>query len=82
MPPRSSAPFVPRATLVLAGGVALFFVVSLLYSLPILMQAAPEGAPPDWMQEQVRVHLRGKTLIILAGSLLSVALVVGKPWKK
>jgi hypothetical protein len=73
-PPR----FAPRLTLVLLGGVALFFAVSLLYSLPIISEPPPEGAPDNYVSERVREHLRGKIPYIFGGSLVAVALVASR----
>jgi len=75
--PRSPR-FAPRITLVLLGGVALFFALSLLYSLPILLEPPPDGAPDNYVSERVREHLRGKIPYFFAGSLVAVALVVSR----
>jgi hypothetical protein len=74
--------FVPRATLVLAGGVALFFVLAMLYSAPIWLEPAPEGAPANYVEQRVQEHLKGKIIPIFAISLVSVAVLVARPWKR
>jgi len=65
-------------TLVLVGGVLLFLAVSLLYSLPVLSEPPPEGAPDDYVAERVREHLRGKIPYFFGGSLVAVALAVSR----
>jgi hypothetical protein len=77
-----SPSFVPRFTLLLAGSVAMFFALSLLYSLPVIQQPIPEGAPPDFITEQVRQHMAGKVIPFFMVSLLVTALLVARPWKK
>ncbi|HXZ86388.1 MAG TPA: hypothetical protein VEI82_12970 [Myxococcota bacterium] len=79
-PPREprSPRFAPRVTLVLVGGVALFFAVALLYSLPVLLEPPPEGAPANYVSERVREHLRGKIPYLFGGSLVAVALLVSR----
>jgi hypothetical protein len=73
---------VPRATLVLAGGVALFFVLSMLYTAPVWMEPPPEGAPPGYVEQQVAERLKGKVIPIFAFSLVAVAVVIARPWKR
>ncbi|HTO71581.1 MAG TPA: hypothetical protein VMR31_17100 [Myxococcota bacterium] len=80
-PPRGPG-FAPRATLVLLGGVALFFAVSLLYSLPVLLDPPPDGAPDDYAAQRVREHLHGKTFYFFAGSLFAVAIVASRIGRK
>ena len=63
-------------TLVLALGVALFFASSLLYSVPVLMDPPPEGAPESYAADAVRAHLAGKVPYFFAGSLVAAALIV------
>jgi hypothetical protein len=82
VPQPGSGRFVPRATLVLAGGVALFFVLSMLYSLPVLMEPVPDGAPENYLEERVREHMQGKVPFFFAASVLAVAVVAGRPWKR
>lgn len=84
VPPRAPGPdrFVPRTTLILAGGFVLFLAVSLLYALPVLLEPVPEGAAPDYLAERVRAHLAGKTMIFLALSILAVAALAARPWKR
>jgi hypothetical protein len=74
--------FVPRFTLMLAGSVLLFFLISLVYSWPVMMQPIPADAPPEFITEQVRQHMAGKTIPIFMVSLLLTALLVARPWKK
>ena len=76
-PPRSPR-FAPRLTIVLFGGVLLFFAVSLVYSLPVLYEPPPEGAPENYASERVREHLRGKIPYFFGGSLVAVALAVSR----
>jgi len=73
---------VPRATLILAGGFALFLVVALLYSIPVYLEPLPAGATPDYLAERVRARLEGKTLIFLALSILAVAAVGSRSWRR
>jgi hypothetical protein len=81
MPPGSSR-FVPRATLVLAGGVALFFVLAMLYTAPIWTQPPPEGAPEGYVEQRVQDELKGKVIPIFALSVVTVAILVARPWKR
>ena len=77
-----SPSFVPRFTLLLAGSVAMFFALSLLYSCPVIQQPIPVDAPPDYVAEQVRQHMAGKVIPIFMISILVTALLVVRPWKK
>jgi hypothetical protein len=70
----ASRRFVPRATLTLVGGFALFLASSLGYALPALLETPPAGAIADYRVERVRARLEGKALYFLAGSLLVAAL--------
>ncbi len=79
--PARSPIFVPRFTLFILAGFALFSLLALLYSLPVLMEAPPPGASPDYVQERVRAHLEGKAGWIMVGSFLIVA-VAGSRWMK
>lgn len=72
----------PRATLVLAGGVALFFVLAMLYTAPVWLAPPPEGAPENYVEQQVQEHLHGKIIPIFAISLVTVAVLVARPWKR
>ena len=81
-PPTRSARFVPRATLVLAGGVATFFAVSMLYTAPVWMEPPPEGAPEGYVEQQVQERLHGKVIPFFAISVVSVAVIVARPWKR
>ena len=80
--PVPSQRFTPRFTLILLGGFLLFLAVSLLYSLPILLEPVPDGASQDYVAERVRAHLAGKTMIIFALSILAVAVAATRPWKR
>jgi predicted MFS family arabinose efflux permease len=71
--------FVPRMTLFILAGFALFSVLALLYSLPILLDPTPPGASPDYVAERVRAHLDGKASWLMLGSFLVVA-VVSSRW--
>ena len=86
VPPRAPNPgsphFAPRATLILAGGFLLFLAVSLLYSLPVMLEPVPADAAPDYLAERVRAHLAGKTFIFLSLSILAVAALSARPWKR
>jgi hypothetical protein len=70
--PRDAPPgrFLPRATLALGVGVALFLVVSLAYSLPVLLETPPPGAIADYTRERVHARLEGKAFWLLGGSIL------------
>jgi hypothetical protein len=67
--------FVPRVTILLIVGFALFMISAGLYSLPVMLEPAPPGATPDWHQERVREHLEGKVLWFFAGSFVAAALI-------
>ena len=73
--------FVPRFTLFLLAGFALFALLAMLYSLPVMMEAPPPGASPDYVQERVRAHLEGKTGWIAVGAFGIVAVVASR-WMK
>ncbi|HTO06123.1 MAG TPA: hypothetical protein VMR86_03625 [Myxococcota bacterium] len=81
-PPPRPGRFVPRATLVLAGGVAMFFAVSMAYTAPIWLEPPPEGAPEGYVEQQVQNRLKGKVVPFFALSLVGVAVIVARPWKK
>jgi len=68
-------------TLVILGGFALFFVLAMLYSMPVILAQPPAGAAPDYIQEQVRAHLHGKITWILAVSFL-IAGLIGARWMR
>jgi hypothetical protein len=68
---RDLAYFAPRVTVTLLAGVLLFGVASLIYSLPVLLEAPPPGAIPDYTSERVAAHLEGKVLWILTASMLA-----------
>jgi hypothetical protein len=73
--------FVPRFTLFILAGFALFALLALLYSLPILLETPPPGASPDYVAERIRAHLEGKASWIMVGSFLIVA-VASARWMK
>lgn len=68
--------FVPRIALMIAGGLIVFLVTTLLYLLPVVLEPVPVGAIPDYRTERVRARLQGKIPYFLAGSFVSVALLV------
>lgn len=70
--------FVPAATLVIAGGLALFFVVALAYAWPVLSEPVPEGAGQEYLAELVRQRLSGKIFPLLAGSFLVAGILVAR----
>jgi hypothetical protein len=68
-------------TLFILAGFVVFAVISMLYSLPILLETPPPGASPDYLEERVRAHLDGKTPWIMGASFVFVALVASR-WMK
>jgi hypothetical protein len=80
-PPPRAPVFVPRFTLILMAGFALFALLAMLYSLPILLEEPPPGASPDYIQERVRAHLEGKTGWIMVGAFGIVAAAASR-WLK
>jgi UDP:flavonoid glycosyltransferase YjiC (YdhE family) len=70
----------PAATLVIAGGIALFFVVALAYAWPVLSEPVPVDADQDYVAERVRARLVGSGLIypMLAGSFLVSGFLVSR----
>ena len=71
--------FTPAATLVIAGGIALFFVVAIVYGAwPVLTEAPPADAGPDYVAELVRQRLAGKIVPLLAVSFLVAGLAVAR----
>ncbi len=79
--PARSPMFVPRFTLFILAGFAVFLVLALLYSLPVWLETPPPGASPDYVKERVRAHLEGKASWIMVGSFVLVA-AVGARWMK
>jgi len=77
---RSSSPrFMPAATLVIAGGLALFFAVALAYGAwPVLVDPPPTDPGPDYVSELVRQRLAGKVIPLLAACFLVVGLAVAR----
>ena len=73
--------FVPRFTLVLAGGFALFVLLAMLYSLPVMFETPPANASPDYVQERVRAHLEGKVSWIMLAS-FGIAAGIASRWLK
>ena len=71
----------PAATLVIAGGLALFFVVAMLYAWPVLSEPVPEGSGQEYLAEQVRLRLAGKVVPMLAGSFLVAGIAVAR-WNR
>ena len=72
--------FVPRVTLTVAAGLAIFVVAALVYALPVLLEPPPPGAIEDWTRERVRARLAGKTIWLLAASFLVAALLSARGW--
>ncbi len=70
----------PAATLVIAGGIALFFALALAYSWPVLSEPVPADADQDFVAEQVRARLVGSGLIypMLAASFLVSGFLVSR----
>jgi hypothetical protein len=75
-PPASR--FVPRASLAIGGGVALFFLTSMLYTLPVWTAPAPPDAPENYIEQRVQERLRGKVLWFLVPSLIVAAAVTAR----
>jgi hypothetical protein len=65
----------PRATLVIVGGFALFFVVAFLYSMPVFFEPLPEGATQSYLEERVKARLEGKVPWFLGVSLIAAAAI-------
>ena len=65
--------FLPRVTIAVLAGFALFAVLALGYALPDCWSEPPPGAIPDYCQERVKARLEGKVTWMLAGSFLTVA---------
>ena len=80
-PPPRSPLFVPRFTLILVATFALFVLLAMLYSLPVMMETPPPNASPDYVQERVRAHLEGKiTWLFLAA--FGIVAAVASRWLK
>jgi hypothetical protein len=73
--------FIPRTTLVVGGAFALFFALSLLYALPVLLAPVPAGATPDYLAERVRARLDGTVPWFLGVSMI-VAAAAGARWMR
>ena len=65
----------PRITLLLVAGLALFTLSAGLYVLPVLREPVPVGAIPDYVKERVAARLEGKLPWFLAGSMLTVGIL-------
>ena len=70
--------FIPRITLTLAFGFALFLLIALLYVLPVLLEAPPPGATPGYTQERVMARLEGKVLWMMIASFFAVAMLAAR----
>lgn len=68
-------------TLIILGAFALFFVLAMLYSMPVILETPPAGAGPEYITERVRAHLHGKVPWILMISFL-ISGVIGARWMK
>jgi hypothetical protein len=73
--------FVPRFTLVLLLGFALFVLLAMLYSLPVIFQTPPPNAGPDFIEERVRAHLEGKVSWIMLAA-FGIAVGLASRWLK
>ena len=73
--------FVPRFTLVLVAGFALFVLLAMLYSLPVMFETPPPHASPDYIQERVRAHLEGKITWIMVAA-FGIAAAIASRWLK
>jgi len=80
-PPPRSPMFVPRFTLVLLAGFAVFVLLAMLYSLPVIFQTPPPNAGPDYIQERVRAHLEGKVTWIMIAA-FGIVVAVASRWLK
>lgn len=72
----------PRISLLVAAGFALFLLSAGLYVLPVLREAPPPGAIADYQKERVRARLEGKVLYFLAGSMVTVTLLYTLPRRR
>lgn len=69
-------------TLVIIGGFALFIVLAMLYSMPVILEQPPAGAGPDYITERVRAHLHGKVSWILIASFLIAGFIGARRMKR
>ena len=72
---RESTTFIPRITIALAFGFALFLLIAGLYVLPVLLETPPPGAIPDYQKERVMARLEGKVLWMLISSFFAAAML-------
>jgi hypothetical protein len=72
---RTRSRFVPRVTLTVLSGLAVFLLSAGIYVLPVLLEPAPPGAIADWHKERVIARMEGKVPYFLLGSFLGVALL-------
>lgn len=70
---RDAQSFMPRVTIALLGGFALFVLVAFVYAFPECLGQRPPGAIADWCNERIRARLEGKVLWMLLGSYAVVA---------
>jgi succinate dehydrogenase/fumarate reductase cytochrome b subunit len=73
--PTRSASVIPRMTLVVLAGFALFIALTLLYALPVLLESPPPGAVPDYLAERVKAHLQGKVTWLMAAAFTIVGVL-------
>lgn len=67
--------FLPRVTLMMAGGVAIAALSLALYAMPAVTAPVPAGAVVDYRAERVRARLEGVVPWFVAGSFLTSALI-------
>jgi hypothetical protein len=68
--------FTPRATLILAGGVLLFFALSFAYGvIPVMLEPIPDGAAQSYVEERVKSRLEGKIPWFLGISIIAAAAI-------
>ena len=77
---RDPTVFVPRIAITVVTGFVIFFLAALLYSLPVMLEEPPPNAIQDWTQEQVRNHLEGKVIWLMAGSFVIAAILAARGW--
>lgn len=72
--------FVPRITITLVLGTAIFLVAAGVWIWPILLQDPPPGAIADWTVERVRARLDGVVLWLILGGYGAAAVIVARGW--